>query len=71
MPVTVQSVKSTSVGRNTFAARDSSPKNGATKTNTTDVTVIGIHGAMRRRRMKNVSSPRLPYQITRYCPKVR
>ena len=38
---------------------------------TTDATVTHFHGAMRRSRMKCVSSGMLPYQMTRYWPNVR
>src|SRR5262245_19939636 len=66
MPTRLATANRNSVGLNTFAARESSPKNGTTKTRTVDHTVIHTQGGLRRRCMKNVSSPRLPYQITRY-----
>ena len=71
MPTRLDSAKSVIGARFTFAARDSSPKNGAKNTRITDATVTHFHGAIRRRRMKYVSSPMLPYQITRYWPNVR
>src|SRR5690242_9638030 len=71
MPTRLHNAKSRKVGLKTFAARDSKPKKGMANTRTTDVTVTHTQGGSRRRRMKNVSSPMLPYQITRYWPKVR
>ena len=64
-------VNSASVGRYTFAARESSPKNGAKNTISTADTVKFTHGWMSRSLGQCVSSPMLPYQITRYWPKVR
>ncbi len=62
---------SVNVGRYTFAARDTRPKNGNTNTKTPPTIVTRTHGPMNRSRGQCVSSPMLPYQITRYWPKVR
>src|SRR5580765_3234304 len=44
MPTRLATANRNSVGLKTFAARDSSPKNGTMKTRSTDVTVIPTHG---------------------------
>ena len=71
MPTRLITANSTNVGRYTFAARERSPKNGRKKTQMTAVTVVVTHGWMSRSRGQNVSSPRFPYQMTRYWPNVR
>src|ERR1041385_7276374 len=70
-PTTRHDAKSTSVGRYTLAALDNNPKNGATNISVTTTSVSVLHGWISRRRAQWVSSPKLPYQITRYWPKVR
>ena len=58
-------------GQYSFAAFDSRPRNGIAKVRKMRAYVTSFHGAMSRSRMKCVSSPRLPYQMTRYWLNVR
>ena len=69
--IIVQLAKNTIVGRKTFAPRESSPKNGSTNINPTGMSVGIRQPSISRSRTQCVSSPMLPYQITRYWPKVR
>src|SRR3954463_6395413 len=71
IPIRLESAKIVIHRRETLVWRPSRPKNGATNTAKAAHTVTYFQGAMRRQRMKCVSSLKLPYQMTRYWPNVR
>ena len=67
----VEVAKNTIVGKKPLAARESSPKNGSPNIKLTVISVGIRQPSINRSRTQCVSSPRLPYQITRYWPNVR